>query len=572
MQRFRVSALAVLLTALLLLIAGCGGGGSGFSGGGPGGGPGSGVNPSNEVSMFATDSPGAYAHVWVTILGVSLTGSSGTVSAYSSTTGEQIDVAALGGSNSAQEFSFLATAAIPAGTYTSATLTLAPTVTLVENGSTTSTTATFSGLNGSGDKSVNISFGHGTVVSSGSSLVFDFDLAQWNLVDNQLTCVVSLGTGTNLSTANQIPTTSVGTVSSLSGTAPTQSFTLSRDDHSRFTVTTSSSTALSNSDGSANPTLSNGETVVVEGTYSVASHSLTATSIQIQVGSDTAVDTRAMASGTLASYTSGSSSFTLTITRARRFTPTGTTLTVAMSGDARLFGFRGENLTATQFFALLPSATEISASGIYTASNNTLTANDIELSGPWADDTNGVTVRGTAGTGSTGASISLTLTEEDGLDLATGSTITVVPGANVTYLDTNGYVVTQSTFTSDLASAASVSAEGNYVSATNTLTANTIRLWSSATGYPQIRLVGTTSAFSSNGSFDLMLSSWGLNPFTMGISVEVDVSSSTTYSIAGAASTQAAFDAAETNQSIVVIGSLNSDGTLSATSVRTGNQ
>ncbi len=551
-----------MLAVLTLLFGGCGGSGSGESAS-------TGSGNGTGVQMFVTDDLStSYSHVWVTVLGVTLTNSSGSVSAYSSTTGQQIDVAALHSSGVASVFAFLANASVPSGTYTGATLTLAKTVTLVPVGSTTSITKTFNSLDSAGDKEVTINFGPNTVVSNGSSLVFDFNLSKWTEDSSSINCVVQSGPTTGLnSPGNQVSTSHTGTISQLTGTAPAQTFLLTTDDGYTIKVSSSSSTTFSNSDGSSNPVLANGQSVVVQGIFSVSSNAFVASSVVIEVGQSNSEQPPVFAGGTLGSYSAGSTTFTVSVSQAFRFIPSGTTETIATTSTTKFFGFRGESLDSAEFFALLPTATYVNVEGSYDSSTSTITATGIHLAGTPSTDPNGVTVRGTPGSGATATSLSLTVTQEDGLALTLGSTVSVVPATNVVYEDATGATVNAATFTTDLATAASVSAFGDYNANSTTLTATRLRIWSSSTGWNNVQLVGTAASFSSDGSFTLTLTGWRDCQLSNGQSINVTVSSSTTYSLTSGSTTQSAFETAEANKPIVVTGALNSDGTLTATSV-----
>ena len=173
---------------------------------------------------------------------------------------------------------------MPAGTYTGMQVTLSQSLTLYPTGSTTGTTASFaSTYNGNaGQSKLSFAFQSAQVISGTANLYIDFELGQWQLSGSTVSNAVVAGGAGPADSAGQIGDLYQGTVTSLSGSAPTYTFTIATAGGQSIAVTTSASTGIYDSDGSS-PTLAQNQSVSVRGSFSVDANALAATSVRIDV-------------------------------------------------------------------------------------------------------------------------------------------------------------------------------------------------------------------------------------------------------------------------------------------------
>lgn len=427
----------LLLVCLLGLVAlGCGGGGdSSFNGSG-------GTTGANNatVPVFATDVPSKdFAHVWVTIYSIDLVSSTGsTVNVFSSTTGLTVDVRSLHDSGG-QLLQFISAAAVPAGTYSSAKLTLGNSVTIVQNGQNNSTTYQFANANsaGSGKALFTVPLNPAFQANGSNPLVLDFLLSNWSInAQNQVVATITLGKG---HVTRQHSSQLEGVVSGLTGTAGSQSFTLQLDHNRTVTVMTTANTTIFNADGSPNPALANGERVHATGTYS--NGTFTATSIKIQkgqVGNHT-VDV----TGTFANLNATSATFTLTVQDTDDFAP-GTIVVNVVTNTNTQYLLNGVSENESDFFNSLstaPAGSQVEVQG--TISGNTLTASVIRLLPSGSGTPQSVEIDGkTSNVNATNGTFTLTANGWDGISLSNGATVNVSTSTN-TYFNLNGQQVTQ---------------------------------------------------------------------------------------------------------------------------------
>ena len=272
----------VLLCAFAL--SGCGGSGGSSSGVASG---------TGRAAVLLTDGPREdYAHIWATIYHVELIPQTGApVVLYDNTAGTQIDLRTLYDS-SGQRFSFLGSAAIPAGVYTAINVTIAPTLQLFANGATTGTAFPVDSSvtkNSAGNAVITDTF-HSpkTLGATTSNLIVDFNLAHFIIRDSKVIPVVEDGGGNGLNDPNRHNKNDYrGVISNLTGTAPALTFTLTTGGAtissagtstttSTVTVVTSASTAIYGPG-----VLTNGDRVAVSGTLDTTTQNLVATQIEI---------------------------------------------------------------------------------------------------------------------------------------------------------------------------------------------------------------------------------------------------------------------------------------------------
>jgi hypothetical protein len=257
----------VWLLAILLVVIGCGGGGTG-GGGTAGRGP-----------VFITDNLDSHDHVWITLKKVVLTRASGDVTVFDDSVGKTVDLRGLR-DGSGERYAFLASA--PSDTYTGMKITVDKTVVLFSSGSSTGVSRQFAGNNGS-TALLSISFSAPRAIGIGSGFALDFDLSNWTDDGTFITGNPFLGEGqgNGLSDPSRHEREDFqGILQSLSGTTPNQTFSLVRGVNS-ITVVTNDQTVVFNSNGMPNPVLANGKRVEVRGTFSVTQNALIATSVKI---------------------------------------------------------------------------------------------------------------------------------------------------------------------------------------------------------------------------------------------------------------------------------------------------
>ncbi len=374
-------AFAVLLGALTL--AGCGGssGGTGLTGG------------TGRAAVLLTDSPREdYAHIWATIYHVELVPQSGApVVVYDSAAGTQIDLRTLYDS-SGQRFSFLGSAAIPAGTYTAINVTIAPTIQLFANGAMTATTVTVDSSvarNSAGNAVITDTF-HSpkTLGATTNNLVVDFNLAHFILRDSKIIPVVEEGGTTGIGDPTRHNGSDYrGVVSALTGTAPVLTFTLTTSGGATssagttttgatITVVTSASTAIYGAG-----TLVSGANVAVTGTLDTTTNNLVATQIQVcpTGGSGFSDYANPRASGAATALDATAGTFTLTVTDADGFTPAQTTINVVTTTSTQYYADGGVTEAQAAFFTALAATPTAEVVGTYDATTNTLTATTLKV-------------------------------------------------------------------------------------------------------------------------------------------------------------------------------------------------
>ena len=380
-----IGVFGVLLGAFTL--AGCGGSGgtsSGITGG------------TGRAAVLLTDSPSEdYAHIWATIYHVELIPQTGSpVVLYDNAAGMQIDLRTLYDS-SGQRFSFLGSAAIPAGIYTAINVTIAPTLQLFANGATTGTpTAVASSVakDSAGNAVITDTF-HSpkTLGATTNSLIVDFNLAHFIIRDSKVIPVVEDGGANGLNDPNRHNGSDYrGAVSNLTGTTPVLTFTLTTGGgvtssagtsatSSTVTVVTSASTAIYGAG-----MLANGANVAVSGTLDPTTQNLVATQIEIcpnstggSAGPPDFTSPRASGAATALNETAGT--FTLTVKNAHGFTPGQTTINVTTTTATQYFADGGVTDTEAAFFTALTATPAVEVVGTYDATSNTLTATTLKV-------------------------------------------------------------------------------------------------------------------------------------------------------------------------------------------------
>jgi len=455
--------LGILATAAVFALVGCGGGGTGISSG------------SGRVNTYLSDSMDGNDHVWVTVYRVDLRTSADVLhNVYDDSAGRVIDVRSLRDLSGAR-FAFLGNETAPSGSYAGAIVTLGRSLTVFPAGASSGVTKTFApAYNDPSDSSRSrIDFGFAgarSILAGSNDLIIDFDLPSWDDSGGLVTPVLQEGPSTGISNDGRHERQEFrGLVSALSGTAPNQNFALTVRSGFVFNVVTTDATAIFNSNGSANPTLANGQSVEVHGIFNRALNALRARSVKIRAAGDTHGEAKVEG----APSNIGVTTFDVEATRVRGFVPRESVVHVTTTVTTRYFSNGGTSMTAAAFFAALVTAPSVEAEGTYSSTTNTLAAMKLKLddeAGEHDAEANGqpTNINAVAGT------FRVTLASWSGFSSTPGTTIDVRTTLSTTYRDNEGNPTSSTAFFTALASSPLVEVEGHY--AAGVLTARKAKL------------------------------------------------------------------------------------------------
>jgi len=439
------------------------------------------------VSLFATDDmSAAFDHVWVNVKQVALVGASGDQVVFDDPAGQIFDVKTLRDA-SGRRFKLLSDDNIPAGDYSGVKVVVSEAVNVFPTGAATATAATFDGSAG-GSKTFALTFPAPKPLGSGQDLIIDFDLSRWTLTGtvvsadgDQFLGVVSDSTVDDENRHNFDDYS--GVIGGLAGTAPTQTFTITRGDNT-LTVQTNAATSVFNSSGAASPVLANGERVEVTGVFSTADNALTASTIKIE--DDPAHDGDNEIRGAITAVSPGDMTVTVKPFRTDGFVPGSSLLTIHVGAGTQLFSDRGVVLTSDQFFAAATVGGFLEAQG--TIAGDVLEAvkakieseGDEHNGGEGGGHHGGADVAGTASeiNAETGTFV-LTVSHWEGILLSNGAKLTVTTTGSTEY-SVNGGESNKADFFAALASAMAphnvVTIEGTYDDTTKSIEAKEIKL------------------------------------------------------------------------------------------------
>lgn len=403
------------LFVALLVMAGCGGGGAAAGGG------------NAQVTAFASDSVNDdFDHVWVKLFKVEVVGDSQRFTVLEDAAGRDVDLKTLHDATG-PKFSFLDTASVPVGTYKQVNVTLGKTVTLFPKGSATGTDKQFDDrFNDPNDpaKSLLVMPAPGLVVAGKVDIVVDFDLATWLIQANgRINGFIKHGGENGLGDHHRhVDDDFDGKISSLSGTDPNFTFTLSRGPRHVLTVQTDATTEIRNSDGSPNPQLANGQEVEVRG--AVVAGVLMATAIKIKIGDDDQEDANKIV-GSASNLDATAGAFDLLVARAFGFIPDATTYRVTTTASTRYLSDAGAVITQAEFFAQLAVSPRVEAEGTASAGGHFVAAKlKLEGADDGVGDHHAVEVKGPiVSIGAT--SFTMTVRDWHGSSLRDGETLTV---------------------------------------------------------------------------------------------------------------------------------------------------
>lgn len=443
------------------MLFGCGGGGA--------------AGATDGTRVFAQDDTNkSFSHVWVTIDKVTLSNGSSTTTVFDDTAsgGRVVDLRSLWDDQSdTPQFLLLGQTPTAGGTYQTVNVTLEPGVSVVKAGSSSGVSAT---LGGSGQKvtfSANLPSG-----GTGNSIVVDFNLSKWTLNGTTLSApsgqyiAVPVNTGGLGNGGHHVGFQYIGQVSNLSGTAPNQTFTLSDGSHVVGTVDTSQTTVIYNVDGAANPTLADGDQVLVAGKFDPAANAIVATNVQI-VPSGTKVTTPHVM-GTVTADDANAGTLTVQPGFAMAFLPGNTSVQVAVSSSTTFMDASGVTDTEAQFFAAVtPGTTEIVASG--TLSGGVLQAATIKIIGTSSSPADAAFIGAPTNANPSAGTFDLTIQQWQGLWKLGTTTIHVTTSANTTF-KSGSSTTDAATFFAAVRSTHQVFVRGDLDPSTNTVAATTV--------------------------------------------------------------------------------------------------
>lgn len=452
---------SMLLASLTLLILaagiGCGGGGGGSSSGGGGGGA-----PAVVGVFFADNLSAGYDNVWVTAYKVELYNGATSVTVFDNPAGEEIDLRALG-TPAGSQFLFLGPGSVPVGTYTKVEVTLGRNVNLFPTGAATATVASFppalnSGVNSKLELPLAPAF---NVTGSGQNLIVDFDLPNWVLAGGIVTPALLRHNGSGLDDLNRHEDEDYkGIVSGLSGTAPNQSFTLSRLGR-EIRVACTEATRIFREEGAAGAALANGQRVEVRGIFDVLAMTLRARSIKIEDGEDEDED---KVKGAVKEVNAGEGVFVVRAERTRGFVPTRDNVRVATTATTKFLNNAGIMISKEAFFTAISAVgARAEAEGSYNSANNTLTASKAKLENE--DDfneaeTRGIVKRINAGDGF--VVIEAAGSETEGFVIPENGEVKLQSTATTTFRNAAGATITRNQFFDIVAVGKTVKANGTY--------------------------------------------------------------------------------------------------------------
>lgn len=480
-----------LALGLVFSVGGCGGGGGGSVSGG-----------AARAAFFITDDLStAYDHVWVRIHELELEFDGGSVPVFSSSAGVEVDLRAL--NDGGNLFKYLASASVPERRYTAARVTMGRAVVLFPTGSATGQVASFptSLDHGTNLTRLTVPVAGGFVVGSGSSVALDFDLSQWTLTGGVVTPVVRRFVGVGLDDpAKMVEDEFSGIVGDLTGTVPTQSFTVTRGSGQVVSVRMDGSTVILNSDGAPSPALAVNQRVEVKGRFNPGTRSVLASVVKIE---DPTVDDDFEVEGPTRNANVGSGTFEVKAKRTRGFLPSQLWTSVVTTDLTRFFTEDGLPIGRASFFAALVAGASAEVEGAYDVNTSTLTATKAKLEDFEVDDF--PEAKGTAASVNASAgTLGIVLTEWAGFAGAAGQTVNVVTTETTIYRDLNGNGQTKEQWFATLADGQAVKVEGAFAGGTITAKKLERRL-----GVGTVEAKGKASAGNlSAGTFTLKLASW----------------------------------------------------------------
>ncbi len=452
----RIKVFILCIVVGLLSLLGCGGSGGG----------------SGNFSLFATDDANTgYSGVWVKIYRASLKSTTGTsVDVLTSTDGISVNLRAL--NDGAAKFLLLAPGQVPNGTYNKVVFELDKSVTLVATPSGIASTAHFpDSLDATvaGHSNITLDLSPNITIPGSTKVIADFDLKNWTVVAGVITPVMKEHDGTGFGDPNRHEKFEFnGIVSGLSGTSPTQTFTLTLKSGGSVTVSTDDTTSIV-ADGTATA-LANSLKVEVYGALDPTTNNVAAKIIRV----DSEFSDEQKAVGGASNGSVDFHTFTLTPKCVRGFVPQGESITVNTATATKFRGRHGVNMTEADFYLALTAAGSkamVEAEGTYDAGTNTLTAKGLSFEDE--SEFGDAEAKGTTSNpDSVGLAFDFAVTESGGFNGP--STIHVVVAADAVIKNKHGVVMTVTDFFTALAGGSqTLEIKGAYAS--NVFTATRIK-------------------------------------------------------------------------------------------------
>lgn len=462
----------LILGAVALALTACGGGGgTSSSGGGIGFGG----------SVFMTDSLDNHDHVWVTVKKVVMTSAAGNSTIFDDSAGKSIDLKRLRDA-SGERYAFISSA--PTGSFTGVQITLDKTATLYPSGSSTGVTRVFTGNDGT-NVVLNLTFASTRNFSGSGRLAIDFDLSNWNDDGSNLSATAFLreGNGDGLDDLNRHENEDYhGTVASLNGAAPTQTFTLTQANRT-FRVTTDANTAIFRSNGQPSAILANGQRVEVRGSFSTTQNTLLATQIKIEDGNGQNGEIEVH--GNAANLDAVAGTFTVDVVQSEGFQPTNLTVNVVTNSSTTFRGDHGVTLTQAEFFTTLATSSFVEVEGSYDAGTNTFTATKAKLEDDHGHHNGGggegehheAEATGPASAINSGAfTFDITANEWEGINIGPNTVIHVTTTSGTEFKGAHGSNLNQTQFFAALSSDTPVEVRGSFDPSTMILTAERVHI------------------------------------------------------------------------------------------------
>ncbi len=443
-----INIIALIATIGSISISGCGGGSSV-----PGG-------SSAAVSVFATDSfRDDYKQVWGTIFKAELLDSSNSAKTiFEDATGKTFNFSGLH-DGSGSRYAFLSEVSLPAASYTRLRLTMSKTLSIVPTASNSAQSKEIKGDAATDPNQVIVvvDLPAPKTFSGGDEFAIDFDLANFSFDGAKVVPSIKEGNKNGLDDLNRHEDEdSHGVISTLAGTAPTQTFELNLGEFGRLVkVRTSAQTSIFNRSGLPSPLLASGKRVEVRGVYDNVTKELLASSVKIEDsngggGHDDANEAKGNVPQNTVNVSTGL--FSITVSEVHGFITPGTSLPVAVTESTTYRNNGGVTRTKAEFFAeILANPRLVEVEGTFSTQTGIFTATKCKID--IDEDNNGdggnddsVEAKGPYGSSDvTAGTITFTVTEYEGWSFS-GGTIVVTTDSNIVYQGNDNNTLTKSAY------------------------------------------------------------------------------------------------------------------------------
>ena len=364
--------IAIFVMTSLLMLAGCGGTGSGTETVG---------SSEASLSVFFTDDLSAdFDQVWVKAYKVELANESSSVTLFENEEGQEIDLSSLTGP-AGSEFLFLAASTIPKGTYTKVIVTLAKSAQLFAKASDIPTKAEFPANSAENERSqIEVKLDPPLALTgTAHDLVLDFDLSAWKLEGASISPLVKQHSGAGLDDLNRHRAHEyLGVLSGLNGTAPEQTFNLGMRGRRIQVICSADTQILAESLEGEAPLLIEGKLVEVKGVFDVLTRTVRAQSVLIKSGSDP--EKEVIVKGAVKESNESEGFLVIAGRRVRGFTPASRSVKVTVSEASKFVDSKGKAATKAEFFASLKDTKLlVEAIGTWNTETSTFTAAQVRL-------------------------------------------------------------------------------------------------------------------------------------------------------------------------------------------------